>query len=163
MVETLVSTLTGIPLLRLLLNICRFHRPWGIYLVNVFFVFFNKIQDGRIFFCFYVTCTGSLELMCVSMWLNLNKAYLSRCMFTWLLMLKTVRYIWFRKSALCCRWKPNHLSKIVYPTLFLLQYAHKLAYLVGQNIRKDPSPLLSDRLYFLWFTDELHVHFQCLE
>ncbi|XP_076107273.1 piwi-like protein 1 [Mytilus galloprovincialis] len=29
------------------------------------------------------------------------------------------------------------------------QYAHKLAYLVGQNIRKIPHPALSDRLYFL--------------
>jgi len=29
------------------------------------------------------------------------------------------------------------------------QYAHKLAYLVGQNIRKDPSLFLSDRLFFL--------------
>ena len=29
------------------------------------------------------------------------------------------------------------------------QYAHKLAYLVGQNIRKEPSSTLSDRLFFL--------------
>ncbi|XP_041362450.1 piwi-like protein 1 [Gigantopelta aegis] len=29
------------------------------------------------------------------------------------------------------------------------QYAHKLAYLVGQNIHKEPSDCLSDRLFFL--------------
>jgi len=29
------------------------------------------------------------------------------------------------------------------------QYAHKLAYLVGENIHKAPSPKLSDRLFFL--------------
>ncbi|XP_014773732.1 piwi-like protein 1 isoform X1 [Octopus bimaculoides] len=29
------------------------------------------------------------------------------------------------------------------------QYAHKLAYLVGQNIHKEPSHSLADRLYFL--------------
>lgn len=29
------------------------------------------------------------------------------------------------------------------------QYAHKLAFLVGQSIHRDPSPALSDRLYFL--------------
>ena len=29
------------------------------------------------------------------------------------------------------------------------QYAHKLAYLVGQNIRREPSELLADRLFFL--------------
>ena len=30
-----------------------------------------------------------------------------------------------------------------------LQYAHKLAYLVGQNIHNEPSHDLSDRLFFL--------------
>ena len=29
------------------------------------------------------------------------------------------------------------------------QYAHKLAYLVGQNIKKDPDMHLTDRLFFL--------------
>ena len=29
------------------------------------------------------------------------------------------------------------------------QYAHKLAQLVGQNIHKEPSAELSDRLFFL--------------
>lgn len=29
------------------------------------------------------------------------------------------------------------------------QYAHKLAYLVGQNIHKEPSPHLTDRLFYL--------------
>ena len=29
------------------------------------------------------------------------------------------------------------------------QYAHKLAYLVGQNIKKDPNPSLTNRLFFL--------------
>ena len=31
----------------------------------------------------------------------------------------------------------------------LLQYAHKLAYLVGQSLHKDPAIALSDRLFFL--------------
>lgn len=30
-----------------------------------------------------------------------------------------------------------------------LQYAHRLAYLVGQSIHKEPSSELSDRLFFL--------------
>ena len=29
------------------------------------------------------------------------------------------------------------------------QYAHKLAFLVGQSIHKDPAEELSDRLFFL--------------
>ncbi|XP_068230350.1 protein argonaute-3 [Palaemon carinicauda] len=29
------------------------------------------------------------------------------------------------------------------------QYAHKLAYLIGENVRKDPGPELADKLYFL--------------
>ena len=29
------------------------------------------------------------------------------------------------------------------------QYAHKLAFLVGDSIHKEPSSLLADRLYFL--------------
>ena len=40
--------------------------------------------------------------------------------------------------------------KILIVHLFLsFQYAHKLAYLVGQNIRKDVSDKLCDRLFFL--------------
>ena len=33
--------------------------------------------------------------------------------------------------------------------LIIFQYAHKLAYLVGQNLHKAPAPELSDRLFFL--------------
>jgi len=32
---------------------------------------------------------------------------------------------------------------------FFIQYAHKLAYLVGQSLHKEPSQELSDRLFFL--------------
>lgn len=32
------------------------------------------------------------------------------------------------------------------------QYAHKLAFLVGQSLHNDPSLKLSDRLFFLWTT-----------
>jgi len=46
-----------------------------------------------------------------------------------------------------------------------LQYAHKLAYLVGQNIRKEPSHVLADRLFFLWahllITDKLTATINC--
>ena len=34
------------------------------------------------------------------------------------------------------------------------QYAHKLAYLVGESLHKDPALELSDRLFFLWRTNE---------
>lgn len=30
------------------------------------------------------------------------------------------------------------------------QYAHKLAFLVGQSIHREPNLVLSDRLYYLW-------------
>ena len=30
------------------------------------------------------------------------------------------------------------------------QYAHKLAFLVGDSIHKEPDNALTDRLYFLW-------------
>lgn len=30
------------------------------------------------------------------------------------------------------------------------QYAHKLAFLIGQSIHEDPSPYLSNMLYYLW-------------
>nr|XP_022317079.1 piwi-like protein 1 [Crassostrea virginica] len=58
--------------------------------------------------------------------------------------------------------KPDHLQRLSYKMTHLYynwpgtvrvpapcQYAHKLAYLVGQNIHKEPSAELSDRLFFL--------------
>lgn len=58
--------------------------------------------------------------------------------------------------------KPDHFQKLSYKMTHLYynwpgtvrvpapcQYAHKLAYLVGQNIHQEPSAELSDRLYFL--------------
>ncbi|XP_048752927.1 piwi-like protein 1 isoform X2 [Ostrea edulis] len=58
--------------------------------------------------------------------------------------------------------KPDHLQRLAYKMTHLYynwpgtirvpapcQYAHKLAFLVGQSIHKDPHMSLSDRLYFL--------------
>ncbi|XP_060067150.1 piwi-like protein 1 [Ylistrum balloti] len=58
--------------------------------------------------------------------------------------------------------KPDHMQRLSYKMTHLYynwpgtirvpapcQYAHKLAYLVGQNIHKEPAPELSDRLFFL--------------
>ena len=58
--------------------------------------------------------------------------------------------------------KPDHMQRLTYKMCHLYynwpgtirvpapcQYAHKLAFLVGQSIHRDPSPALSDRLYFL--------------
>nr|XP_022341463.1 piwi-like protein 1 isoform X1 [Crassostrea virginica]XP_022341464.1 piwi-like protein 1 isoform X1 [Crassostrea virginica]XP_022341465.1 piwi-like protein 1 isoform X1 [Crassostrea virginica] len=58
--------------------------------------------------------------------------------------------------------KPDHMQRLSYKMTHLYynwpgtirvpapcQYAHKLAFLVGQSIHKDPSMVLSDRLYFL--------------
>ncbi|GAB1601208.1 piwi-like protein 1 [Argonauta hians] len=58
--------------------------------------------------------------------------------------------------------KVDHIQKLTYKMTHLYynwpgtirvpapcQYAHKLAYLVGQNIHKEPSHSLSDRLFFL--------------
>ncbi|KAJ8319428.1 hypothetical protein KUTeg_004519 [Tegillarca granosa] len=58
--------------------------------------------------------------------------------------------------------KPDHMQRLSYKLTHLYynwpgtvrvpapcQYAHKLAYLVGQNIHKEPSTALSDRLFFL--------------
>lgn len=57
---------------------------------------------------------------------------------------------------------PDHIQRLTYKLTHLYynwpgtirvpapcQYAHKLAFLVGQSLHKDPSPALSDRLYFL--------------
>ncbi|KAI0210741.1 Piwi-like protein 2 [Lamellibrachia satsuma] len=59
-------------------------------------------------------------------------------------------------------WKTDHMQRLTYKMTHLYynwpgtvrvpapcQYAHKLAYLVGQSIRKDPSLDLADRLFFL--------------
>ncbi|XP_078682113.1 piwi-like protein 1 isoform X3 [Branchiostoma floridae x Branchiostoma belcheri] len=58
--------------------------------------------------------------------------------------------------------KPDHMQRLTYKLCHLYynwpgtirvpapcQYAHKLAFLVGQSIHKDPSLNLADRLYFL--------------
>lgn len=58
--------------------------------------------------------------------------------------------------------KPDHIQRITYKMTHLYynwpgtirvpapcQYAHKLAYLIGQNIHKEPSADLKDRLFFL--------------
>ncbi|XP_046554739.1 LOW QUALITY PROTEIN: piwi-like protein Ago3 [Haliotis rubra] len=58
--------------------------------------------------------------------------------------------------------KPDHMQRLAYKMTHMYynwpgtvrvpapcQYAHKLAYLVGQSIHKEPSELLSDRLFFL--------------
>ncbi|VDI77989.1 aubergine [Mytilus galloprovincialis] len=58
--------------------------------------------------------------------------------------------------------KPDHMQRLTYKMCHLYynwpgtirvpapcQYAHKLAFLVGQSIHRDPSPALADRLYFL--------------
>lgn len=58
--------------------------------------------------------------------------------------------------------KPDHMQRLAYKMCHLYynwpgtirvpapcQYAHKLAFLVGQSIHKDPHMALSDRLYFL--------------
>ncbi|XP_035670589.1 piwi-like protein 1 [Branchiostoma floridae] len=58
--------------------------------------------------------------------------------------------------------KPDHMQRLSYKLTHLYynwpgtvrvpapcQYAHKLAYLVGQSIHKDPSLDLADRLFFL--------------
>ncbi|WAR02486.1 PIWL1-like protein [Mya arenaria] len=58
--------------------------------------------------------------------------------------------------------KPDHMQRLTYKLCHLYynwpgtirvpapcQYAHKLAFLVGQSIHKDPALELSDKLYFL--------------
>ncbi|XP_064025078.1 piwi-like protein 1 [Pogoniulus pusillus] len=58
--------------------------------------------------------------------------------------------------------KPDHMQRLTYKLCHLYynwpgvirvpapcQYAHKLAFLVGQSIHKEPNLLLSDRLYYL--------------
>lgn len=55
----------------------------------------------------------------------------------------------------------NYLKKTPFFSFFLFlqgiirvpapcQYAHKLAFLVGQSIHREPNLMLSDRLYYLW-------------
>lgn len=61
-----------------------------------------------------------------------------------------------------CNIKPEHVQKLSYKLCHLYynwagtvrvpapcQYAHKLAYLVGQAIGKVPADVLNDRLYYL--------------
>ncbi|NXI49548.1 PIWL1 protein, partial [Chloroceryle aenea] len=58
--------------------------------------------------------------------------------------------------------KPDHIQRLTYKLCHMYynwsgvirvpapcQYAHKLAFLVGQSIHREPSLLLSDRLYYL--------------
>uniref|UniRef100_A0A8C6ZLD4 Piwi-like protein 1 n=1 Tax=Nothoprocta perdicaria TaxID=30464 RepID=A0A8C6ZLD4_NOTPE len=58
--------------------------------------------------------------------------------------------------------KPDHVQRLTYKLCHMYynwsgvirvpapcQYAHKLAFLVGQSIHKEPNLLLSDRLYYL--------------
>ncbi|NXC19686.1 PIWL1 protein, partial [Corythaeola cristata] len=58
--------------------------------------------------------------------------------------------------------KPDHLQRLTYKLCHLYynwsgvirvpapcQYAHKLAFLVGQSIHREPNMLLSDKLYYL--------------
>ncbi|KAJ7410675.1 Piwi-like protein 1 [Willisornis vidua] len=58
--------------------------------------------------------------------------------------------------------KPDHLQRLTYKLCHMYynwsgvirvpapcQYAHKLAFLVGQSIHKEPNAMLSDRLYYL--------------
>jgi aubergine-like protein len=58
--------------------------------------------------------------------------------------------------------KPDHFQRLTYKMCHLYynwpgtirvpapcQYAHKLAFLVGQSLHKDPAPELADKLYFL--------------
>jgi aubergine-like protein len=58
--------------------------------------------------------------------------------------------------------KPDHMQRLAYKLTFMYynwpgtirvpapcQYAHKLAFLVGQSLRRDPSLDLSNRLFFL--------------
>uniref|UniRef100_A0A1B6BXC6 Piwi domain-containing protein n=1 Tax=Clastoptera arizonana TaxID=38151 RepID=A0A1B6BXC6_9HEMI len=60
------------------------------------------------------------------------------------------------------RLKPDHIQRLTYKMCHLYynwpgtirvpapcQYAHKLAYLVGQNIHKEPSKSLQDKLFYL--------------
>nr|AFQ20832.1 PIWI [Hydra vulgaris] len=58
--------------------------------------------------------------------------------------------------------KPDHFQRLTYKLCHLYynwpgtirvpapcQYAHKLAFLVGQSIHSEPNPVLADRLYYL--------------
>ncbi|NXX46968.1 PIWL1 protein, partial [Tricholaema leucomelas] len=58
--------------------------------------------------------------------------------------------------------KPDHMQRLTYKLCHMYynwpgvirvpapcQYAHKLAFLIGQSIHKEPNLLLSDRLYYL--------------
>ena len=58
--------------------------------------------------------------------------------------------------------KPDHIQRLTYKLCHLYynwpgtirvpapcQYAHKLAFLVGQSLHHDPSQALSDKLFFL--------------
>lgn len=58
--------------------------------------------------------------------------------------------------------KPDHFQKLTYKLCHLYynwpgtikvpapcQYAHKLAFLIGQSVHTDPDPQLADRLYYL--------------
>lgn len=58
--------------------------------------------------------------------------------------------------------KPDHVQKLTYKMCHLYynwpglirapapcQYAHKVAYLVGQSVKAPPSEILDEKLYFL--------------
>lgn len=59
--------------------------------------------------------------------------------------------------------KPDHIQRLTYKLCHIYynwpgvirvpapcQYAHKLAFLVGQSIHREPNLSLSNRLYYLW-------------
>lgn len=59
--------------------------------------------------------------------------------------------------------KPDHMQRLAYKMCHLYynwqgtvrvpapcQYAHKLAFLVGQSLHKTPDEKLADKLFFLW-------------
>lgn len=61
-----------------------------------------------------------------------------------------------------CRLKPDHVQRLCYKLCHLYynwsgtvrvpapcQYAHKLASMVGQQLKTEPNPALADRLWYL--------------
>lgn len=54
------------------------------------------------------------------------------------------------QSSPWCSWRIFSFFKIFFSALFQ-QYAHKLAYLVGESVKRETSEVLSDKLFYLWF------------
>ena len=65
------------------------------------------------------------------------------------LMVVTERNPWAKQFVLFYLF---HFPHPFFPSTAPCQYAHKLAFLVNQNLHSAPSTALNDRLWYLWLT-----------